>query len=477
MSSGMVPFIGVVYDGRWFLKGLGGHRQILSEFYIPEADTWYPVQNGMVSGWRNPSASLHGKLYALDCRDGCRLRIYDETTDTWSKRVDSRLHLGDSRALEAVALVALNGKLCIVRNNMSISLVDVSGKSDGLGVDHHHLWENIAGKGQFKSFSLAGGNRLKSHIVYCQKLEFVDCMELKSLPDGLSLLQSLEHLRIRYCQELDSLPEKLGQLKKLKSLKLESANTLTCLPNSLAQLESLECLALRCCPKLESLPLAFQEPPLRRKELQKAIQKEINAQAEKIRDCLRVLHEDSKASILAVNARFYEAFKNGDLAAMHTIWSRGDHVFCVHPGAGGSPGYDLVMGSWELVCGAAYEFPLHIDLKNVEVHVIGDMGYITCMELIKTRGSSWGIQVATNVFERIDRQWFICIHHASHAMEVVRPLVEIFKSPWVPLKKHIGFLKHFLENVEDLSERAEDLKTRRMYLERMWSTTSLRKSE
>ncbi|KAL5982885.1 hypothetical protein ACLOJK_016964 [Asimina triloba] len=183
MSSGMVPFIGVVYDGRWFLKGLGGHCQVLSEFYIPEANTWYPVHNGMVSGWRNPSASLHGKLYALDCRDGCRLRIYDETTDTWSKRVDSSLHLGDSRVLEDVALVALNGKLCIVRNNMSISLVDVSGMSDGLGVDHHHLWENIAGKGQFKSFvsnlwsSLAGGNRLKSHIVHCQLARTAEFLE------------------------------------------------------------------------------------------------------------------------------------------------------------------------------------------------------------------------------------------------------------------------------------------------------------
>ncbi|KAL5991629.1 hypothetical protein ACLOJK_012538 [Asimina triloba] len=149
-------------------------------------------------------------------------------------------------------------------------------------------------------------------------------------------------------------------------------------------------------------------------ELQKAIQEENYAQAAKIRDSLRVLHEDSKASILAANARFYEAFKNGDLAAMHTIWSKGDHIFCVHPGAGGITGYDLVMGSWELVCGADYEFPLHIDLKNVEVHVKGDMGYITCMEVIKTRGSSWGKQVATNVFERIDGQWFICIHHASH---------------------------------------------------------------
>ncbi|XP_058109336.1 uncharacterized protein LOC131252682 isoform X2 [Magnolia sinica] len=149
-------------------------------------------------------------------------------------------------------------------------------------------------------------------------------------------------------------------------------------------------------------------------DLQRAIEEENYARAAKIRDSLRILHEDSKASILAANARFYNAFKNGDLAAMHAIWAKGDSVFCVHPGAGGISGYDLVMGSWELVLGADYEFPIHIDLKNVEVHVKGDIGYVTCMEVVKTKGSSWGKQVATNVFERADGQWFMCVHHASH---------------------------------------------------------------
>lgn len=177
MSTAMVPFIGVVYDGKWFLKGLGPHQQVLSEVYQPENDSWYPIYDGMVSGWRNPSTTLNGKLYALDCKDGCKVRVYDEVTDSWSKHIDSKMHLGSSRALEAAALVPLNGKLCIIRNNMSISLVDVSKLEDLKGSSAEQLWETIAGKGQFKTLvtnlwsSLAGRNRLKSHIVHCQVLQ------------------------------------------------------------------------------------------------------------------------------------------------------------------------------------------------------------------------------------------------------------------------------------------------------------------
>lgn len=177
MSTAMVPFIGVVYEGKWFLKGLGSHRQVLSEVYQPENDSWYSVYDGMVAGWRNPSAALNGHLYALDCKDGCKLRVYDEATDSWGKHIDSKMHLGNSRALEAASLVPLNGKLCIIRNNMSISLVDVSKSSEVGGASAEHLWETIAGRGQFRTLvtnlwsSLAGRNRLKSHIVHCQVLQ------------------------------------------------------------------------------------------------------------------------------------------------------------------------------------------------------------------------------------------------------------------------------------------------------------------
>ncbi|OMO66494.1 hypothetical protein CCACVL1_21113 [Corchorus capsularis] len=157
--------------------------------------------------------------------------------------------------------------------------------------------------------------------------------------------------------------------------------------------------------------IILDEQTLQR-DLQNAIETENYAEAAKIRDDLRVLHEDSKASVLAINSRFYDAFRRGDLATMQNLWAKGDNVCCVHPGANGISGYDYVMESWEVVW-MNYEFPLEIELKNVQVHVKGDMGYVTCMEFVKTKGSSWGGQFVTNVFERINGQWFISIHHAS----------------------------------------------------------------
>ncbi|THG11225.1 hypothetical protein TEA_015833 [Camellia sinensis var. sinensis] len=133
---------------------------------------WYRL----LAGWRNPSTSLNGQLYALECKDGCKIRVYDEKTDAWSKHIDSKMHLGNSKALEAAALLPLNGKLCIIRNNMSISLVNVSKSDDASSASAEHLWETIAGKGQFKTLvtnflSSLGRNRLKSHIVHCQVLQ------------------------------------------------------------------------------------------------------------------------------------------------------------------------------------------------------------------------------------------------------------------------------------------------------------------
>ncbi|KAJ8533837.1 hypothetical protein K7X08_007161 [Anisodus acutangulus] len=148
-------------------------------------------------------------------------------------------------------------------------------------------------------------------------------------------------------------------------------------------------------------------------DLKSAIKEENYARAAKIRDSLRHLQEDSKASVLAANARFYSSFRNGDLAAMQTLWSKGENVCVVHPGVSGITGYDLVMGSWEFVW-AEYDFPLVIEIRDVQVHVRGDMGYVTCIEMVKTKGSSWGKQFATNVFEKVGGHWFMCIHHASY---------------------------------------------------------------
>ncbi|XWS59895.1 hypothetical protein CRYUN_Cryun08bG0161200 [Craigia yunnanensis] len=180
-------------------------------------------------------------------------------------------------------------------------------------------------------------------------------------------------------------------------------------------------LLLKPCPakgddiegNLSAESIILDEQTLQR-DIQIAIEEENYAKAAKIRDDLRVLHEDSKASLLSGNSRFYDAFRRGDLATMQNLWAKGDDVCCVHPSANGISSYDFVMENWEIVW-MNYEFPLEIELKNVRVHVKGDSGYVTCMEFVKTKGNSWGGQFVTNVFERINGQWFICVHHASPA--------------------------------------------------------------
>lgn len=182
---------------------------------------------------------------------------------------------------------------------------------------------------------------------------------------------------------------------------------------------SRSCLSISCRVRSEDYGgissgenIILNEQTLERK-LQIAIEEENYAQAAKIRDSLRLLQEDSKASVLAANAGFYNSFRNGDLASMQALWSKGDHVCVVHPGVSGISSHDLVMGSWEFVW-ADYDFPLEIEIKDLQVHVRGDVGYVTCIEMVKTKGSSWGRQFATNVFERIDGQWFMSVHHASY---------------------------------------------------------------
>ncbi|GJN08973.1 hypothetical protein PR202_ga26935 [Eleusine coracana subsp. coracana] len=176
MSAGMVPSTGIVYDGKWFLKGLNSHRQVISEVYLLASKTWSTASDEMVTGLRNPSISFDGQLYSTDCRDGCKIRVYNRETGSWTRFMDTRRHLGSSRALEVAALVSLNGKLCVIRNNMSITLIDITDPTTVIEVDSARMWETFARKWQHRSFmanlwSTVAGCNLKTHIMHCQVLQ------------------------------------------------------------------------------------------------------------------------------------------------------------------------------------------------------------------------------------------------------------------------------------------------------------------
>lgn len=51
---------------------------------------------------------------------------------------------------------------------------------------------------------------------------------------------------------------------------------------------------------------------------------------------------DHRHAVEEVNERFYRAFQSGSLRDMAAVWGKGEHVQCVHPGAGCIAGRDAV---------------------------------------------------------------------------------------------------------------------------------------
>ncbi|KAK7333204.1 hypothetical protein VNO80_29969 [Phaseolus coccineus] len=146
-------------------------------------------------------------------------------------------------------------------------------------------------------------------------------------------------------------------------------------------------------------------------ELQNAIAEENYAEAEVIKDTLKNLQKNSKTAISEANSQFYESFKTGDFVVMQTLWAKRDEACCSRPGLKEISGYDDIIKSWNSIW-TNYKFPLEIKLEDIKVHARGNVGSVNCMEFVKTNGGKWKEQVVTNVFEKIDGQWFICIHHA-----------------------------------------------------------------
>jgi ketosteroid isomerase-like protein len=111
------------------------------------------------------------------------------------------------------------------------------------------------------------------------------------------------------------------------------------------------------------------------------------------------------ADVLSANTSFYEAFRVEDVAAMDALWARRAPVACVHPGWPALLGRARVMASWKAIFEAGAPA---IECAAAEAHVLGDVAFVTCTELVDD-----GQLVATNLFAREDGSWRMVHHHAG----------------------------------------------------------------
>jgi ketosteroid isomerase-like protein len=115
------------------------------------------------------------------------------------------------------------------------------------------------------------------------------------------------------------------------------------------------------------------------------------------------------------NKEFYEAFQSLALERMESVWLKEDYVKCVHPGWNLLVGYDSVMESWRRIFENTDQ--IRFVLADVEVEVRGSLAWVVLTENLASElpggRSTEGAVLATNLFEKRDRVWYLIHHHAS----------------------------------------------------------------
>ncbi|CAB9504251.1 Inherit from bactNOG: 3-dehydroquinate dehydratase [Seminavis robusta] len=105
---------------------------------------------------------------------------------------------------------------------------------------------------------------------------------------------------------------------------------------------------------------------------------------------------------------FYDAFSNGDLEAMETVWSTESDVRCVHPGLPSIEGREAVMASWkQIFSGGKGKFS--IEPARVQIEICGLTAICTCVE--KAEGG--GQLEALNIYKREGGSWRMTLHMAG----------------------------------------------------------------
>ena len=117
-------------------------------------------------------------------------------------------------------------------------------------------------------------------------------------------------------------------------------------------------------------------------------------------------HDETAERVLAANEAFYAAINARNRDAMAALWSGAQPVYCVHPGWNVLSGRDAVLESW-------YAIMANPDQARVlsgaeQVHVLGDVAYVVCRELVDGAPLA-----ATNVFALEEGRWVLVHHHAS----------------------------------------------------------------
>ncbi|MDP6565059.1 MAG: nuclear transport factor 2 family protein [Alphaproteobacteria bacterium] len=112
-----------------------------------------------------------------------------------------------------------------------------------------------------------------------------------------------------------------------------------------------------------------------------------------------------REAVLFANEAFYRAFADRDAAAMEDIWADRDELTCIHPGWGALYGREAVIESWQAILGNPQAPAIRCLAATARMH--GETAHVICFEEI-----DGNYLIATNLFIRQGRRWYL-VHHQS----------------------------------------------------------------
>lgn len=119
--------------------------------------------------------------------------------------------------------------------------------------------------------------------------------------------------------------------------------------------------------------------------------------------------------VLEANNRFYSALAQADLTIMTRVWRHSPYTECIHPGWDRLRGWTAIRQSWQLIF---QQGPISVEAAEPLVYRRGEMAWVTCYENVSQQDGpivQTSQMLATNVFERVEGQWQMVIHHVSPA--------------------------------------------------------------
>jgi ketosteroid isomerase-like protein len=159
-------------------------------------------------------------------------------------------------------------------------------------------------------------------------------------------------------------------------------------------------------------------------ELYAAVEQQDYPLAQQKKEEIGRMHTDDCGAVLQVNSAFYKAFSDKDYNAMEKLWLKEASILCIHPAHAPLVGANAVLTSWKHIfesSNGSFQRSWMAPSK-IRLSVKGATAILACDEEVflrrfirgKKRQTELVSQLtATNIFRKVDGNWYMVHHHAS----------------------------------------------------------------